>query len=284
MNEFARVRPRDVLGSKRAAVPSSARNEYTPFQIIVRAGTGGRKRVNAVAGRMVSKRDHTIPEDRITLCRAHYIEVRRRTGWYPDALILFLDSRTGKPPAPIVAAPFDTAPNSNQPLWVDVLTPHDATPGEYTGAITSSAEGRPHRVPIELTVWDFRLSETPSMRSLDRPLTYQYNMEGSLLYPGVNAGVQGFITSIRLKLIREGLQDEDYEYLTILAQRRSRAVAEAVVKKIARSWHDWNTDARHLLHARGDCQIDVAEVTCDEFHTRLDAVNSRLGNIRGPHY
>jgi hypothetical protein len=56
--------------------------------------------------------------------------------------------------------------------------------------------------------------------------------------------------SIRLKQIREGL--EDYEYLTILAQRRSRAVAEEIVKKIARSWHDWDTDARHLLHARAE--------------------------------
>jgi hypothetical protein len=78
----------------------------------------------------------------------------------------------------------------------------------------------------------------------------QYNMEGSLLYPGVDAGVQGFITSIRLKQIREGL--EDYEYLTILAQRRSRAVAEHVVKKIARNWHDWDSDARQLLLARAE--------------------------------
>jgi hypothetical protein len=84
------------------------------------------------------------------------------------------------------------------------------------------------------------------------PVTYenQYNMEGSLLYPGVDAGVQGFIPSIRLKQIREGL--EDYEYLTILAQRRGRPAAENMVKKIARSWHDWDTDAKHLLEARAE--------------------------------
>jgi Domain of unknown function (DUF4091)/Family of unknown function (DUF6067) len=520
MDEFARVRPRDVLGSKHAAMLSAARNEYAPFQTIVRAGSRGLKRVNAVAGRLVSKSGHSIPADRITLYREHYIEVRKLSpkssggpGWYPDALIPFLDPSTGKPPvhARFAAAPFDIAPNSNQPLWVDVLTPRDATPGEYTGAITISSEGiRPHRVPITLTVWDFTLSDTPSMRTqfgdadvdlllprrdqtawggldeapqralhtayaeltaahricspippfllpkvkadgsidpqpthaalqkwierfhitgfpirflgldgrgwqgdplgTDRkrnvrylrsmytylranhwdkmayiyvadepssqeayndvrarskfvhevvpglkvlctkgpqvqnsswgslvgwvdiwvplwpafedavvkkrlsageeiwsytalcqgrtdtpfweldfpilnyripmwiswrfgitgllywsttnwastrdvwtyPLTYrdQYNMEGSLLYPGVDAGVQGFITSIRLKQIREGL--EDYEYLTILSQRRSRAVAEAVVNKIARSWHDWDTDPRHLLDARAE--------------------------------
>jgi hypothetical protein len=66
----------------------------------------------------------------------------------------------------------------------------------------------------------------------------------------VDAGVQGFIASIRLKEIREGL--EDYEYLRILAQRRGRAVAEGVVKKIARTWHDWDTDTKHLLEARAE--------------------------------
>jgi hypothetical protein len=84
------------------------------------------------------------------------------------------------------------------------------------------------------------------------PVTYgdQYNMEGSLLYPGVDAGVQGFIASIRLKEIREGL--EDYEYLKILAQRRSNAVAQGFVKRIARTWHDWDTDTRHLMGARAE--------------------------------
>jgi hypothetical protein len=84
------------------------------------------------------------------------------------------------------------------------------------------------------------------------PVTYEarYNMEGSLLYPGEDAGVQGFITSIRLKQIREGL--EDYEYLTILAQRRSNALAQDLVKKIARNWHDWDTDSTHLLEARAE--------------------------------
>ena len=174
-DEFARVRPRDAPGSRRVAALSAARNEYAPFQIIVRAGTGGLKRVNALAGPLVSKRGHIIAADRIVFYREHYIEVKKlspksrsKPGWYPDALIPFLDPSTGQPPVParFVAAPFDIAPDSNQPLWVDVLTPRDATPGEYTGAITISAEGiRPRTVPIVLTVWDFTLSDTPSMRT-----------------------------------------------------------------------------------------------------------------------
>jgi hypothetical protein len=58
------------------------------------------------------------------------------------------------------------APHSNQPLWVGVLMPNDAAPGEYTGTITISAAGiRPHRVPIQLTIWDFTSPQTPSMRT-----------------------------------------------------------------------------------------------------------------------
>jgi hypothetical protein len=516
VDEFARVRPRDAPGSRRGAYLTAARNEYAPFQIVVRAGAGGLKNVNAVASPLAAKARHTIPADRITLYREHYIEVTRlsprsrgSTGWYPDALIPFLDPSTGKPPvhARFAAAPFDIAPGSNQPLWIDVFTPRDAAPGVYTGTITISADGiAPHKVPIELTVWDFTLPDTPSMRThfgdadvppllppqitggspdeagqhaahtayanlmaahricspiphylmptvkadgsidplpthvalrewIDRfhitgfpirflgvdsrgpqgdvltaardrnarylrsmysylqaqhwdkmayifvvdepdsreayndvrarsrfvrdvvpglkvmctkgpqvrnppwgslvgwvdiwvplwplfeeaaarrrlsvgeeiwsytalcqggdntpfweldfpllnyripmwinwrfgvtgllywnttnwahtrdvwtdPLTYQdrYNLEGSLLYPGIDAGVQGFISSIRLKEIREGL--EDYEYLRILTQRRSRLAAEKVVRKIARTWHNWDTDATHLMEAR----------------------------------
>jgi hypothetical protein len=175
VDEFARVQPSDVPNPKHVALLSAARNEYAPFQIIVRAGTSGLKRVNAVAGPLVPKRGRAIPANRITLYREHYIEVTKLSpkskgplGWYPDALIPFLDPSTRKRPlgARFTAAPFDIAPDSNQPLWVDVLTPRDATPGEYTGFITISATGiRPHRVPIKLIVWDFVLPETPSMRT-----------------------------------------------------------------------------------------------------------------------
>jgi hypothetical protein len=62
-DEFARVRPQDSPGHKTAVVLSAARNEYAPFQIVVRAGSDGLKRVNAVADRLVPKRP-PIPADR----------------------------------------------------------------------------------------------------------------------------------------------------------------------------------------------------------------------------
>ena len=174
--KFARVRPADAPGSKRAAVLNAARNEYAPFQIIVRAGTRGLKSVNAVAGPLTPKLGHAIPADRVTLYREHYIQVGKSSpklksgpGWYPDALIPFLDPGTGKPP---VGGRFRGGAVRYRPGFqpaaygIDVLTPKDASPGVYTGSITISAEGAgPRRVPIELTIWDFTLPETPSMRT-----------------------------------------------------------------------------------------------------------------------
>jgi len=145
--------------------------------------------------------------------------------------------------------------------------------GEEVWSYTALCQGRPdtpfweldfpllnYRIPMWIN-WRFgvtglfywsTMNWAPTRDVWTNPVTYgdQYNMEGSLLYPGADAGVQGFITSIRLKQVREGL--EDYEYLTILQQHRGRVAADDVVKKIARSWQDWDTDARHLVAARAE--------------------------------
>jgi len=86
------------------------------------------------------------------------------------------------------------------------------------------------------------------------PLTYGrdrsrgYNSEGSLFYPGAQAGFDGPVASIRLKMIREGM--EDYEYFRILAERGGKGLADETVRAIARSWFDWDADPTHLMAAR----------------------------------
>jgi hypothetical protein len=77
------------------------------------------------------------------------------------------------------------------------------------------------------------------------PLTYKqaYNGEGLLFYPGAAAGVDGPIPSLRLKALRDGL--EDYEYLAL-------AGAEGIekAKAIAKGWTKWETDPAKLAAAR----------------------------------
>src|SRR5262249_14484467 len=85
-------------------------------------------------------------------------------GIFPDALVP-MGVRPTKP-AKFVGAPFSLPADLNQPLWVDVHVPKNAAPGDYTGTITVSAAGqRAVTVPVTLTVWDFELPDTPSLRT-----------------------------------------------------------------------------------------------------------------------
>ena len=86
------------------------------------------------------------------------------------------------------------------------------------------------------------------------PVTYiasenPYNGDGALLYPGIDAGINGAITSIRLKQIREGF--EDYEYFKLAEARGYRKFAEDTVREIARSWTSWDPRPQALYDARG---------------------------------
>ena len=174
VHDLARVRPADAPGAARSVVVKAARNEYAPFQIVVRAGGAGLRGVTASAGDLGGKSGR-ISAANITLYREHYVEVRTPSpkskegaGWYPDALIPFLDPATGRSPVKsrFSAAPFDVAADSNQPLWVDVWVPKGATPGEYHGFVTITAGVlKPVKVPVALTVWDFTLPDTPTMRT-----------------------------------------------------------------------------------------------------------------------
>jgi hypothetical protein len=86
---------------------------------------------------------------------------------------------------------------------------------------------------------------------LDQPsFRLAYNGEGMLFYPGRDAGFDGPVVSMRLKQIREGM--EDYEYLYLLEQKAGREKAQAFAKRIGRSWLDWERQPAKLLEARAE--------------------------------
>jgi hypothetical protein len=72
--------------------------------------------------------------------------------------------------------------------------------------------------------------------------------EGMLLYPGKDAGIAGPVTSIRLKLIREAM--EDFEYMTLAAKQGHGAEVDAIVDGLARSFQDWERDPGAYMQAR----------------------------------
>jgi len=129
--------------------------------------------------------------DRIKIYREEYVRVRLSTpgaelppGLYPDPLVPFVNPLTGKPIEPLnehrerwgeasvrrgydmYALPFSVFAGQNQPLWVDVHVPADATAGEYRGTFRVTAQGRrAAEIPVKLTVWDFAIPDGPTQRN-----------------------------------------------------------------------------------------------------------------------
>ena len=83
-------------------------------------------------------------------------------------------------------------------------------------------------------------------------LLFGGNGDGSLFYPGrpdiVGGATNIPIESIRLKLIREGL--EDYEYLTILAKQKGEGPVLDAVNDMIRNTYDYDQDPKKLYALR----------------------------------
>ena len=67
-----------------------------------------------------------------------------------------------------------------------------------------------------------------------------YNGEGTLVYPARPVGYDGIVPSLRLKALRDSIQD--YEYLAILERAGLAAEAEKIVIPLAGSWFKWEPD------------------------------------------
>jgi CARDB protein/glycosyl hydrolase family 123/F5/8 type C domain-containing protein len=81
------------------------------------------------------------------------------------------------------------------------------------------------------------------------PTTYGPQVgEGALIYPGKDVGYDGPIASIRLKAIRDGI--DDYEYLKILTGLGDRATAADTAGKVGRTFTDWTRNPDDVLANR----------------------------------
>ncbi len=82
-----------------------------------------------------------------------------------------------------------------------------------------------------------------------------YNGGGYLFYPGVPCGIEGPIASMRLKNLRDGM--EDYEYLAMLAKRSGGEAVKRIVDKVAPNWWDYCRDPQVLLAARRELAAEI---------------------------
>lgn len=82
-----------------------------------------------------------------------------------------------------------------------------------------------------------------------------YNGGGLLFYPGKDAGFDGPVTSIRLKNIREGL--EDYEYFAILESLGQEEFVKEMVDAVCPEWWDFTKDPETLLKIREQLAMKI---------------------------
>ncbi|MCY3019600.1 MAG: DUF4091 domain-containing protein [Planctomycetota bacterium] len=72
--------------------------------------------------------------------------------------------------------------------------------------------------------------------------------EGSLVYPARAVGYDGIVPTIRLKALRDGIQD--YEYFAMLERAGKADEAEKIVRPLAESWFAWEKDPAAYPAAR----------------------------------
>ncbi len=75
-----------------------------------------------------------------------------------------------------------------------------------------------------------------------------YPGEGMLVYPGSTVGISGVAPSMRLKWLRDGV--EDYEYIELLKQAGQGSWALQVAAGVGANWSNWTKDINVLANAR----------------------------------
>ena len=156
----------------------SARREYEPFQIAVRAPAASNLTdVNVVVSDLVGPNNASISADNVNLYREYYVSLPYGSaastgtnrpmgpGLYPDGLIPFRDPDTHQDLTGGIydAAPFSVNAGENQPVFVDIFTPPGTPAGQYHGTATITSSTGTSTIDITLNVWDFTL---PLVKSL----------------------------------------------------------------------------------------------------------------------
>ena len=170
---MTRVFKNDTAKVNQTITLFSAKNEYESFQIIVKAPSGNNlTNVKVTVSNLTGPNSAVIQASNLILYREYYLYVTQGSkhyngetnkplgpGWYPDALIPFKHPDTQVDlSGTLDAVPFSLAPGENQPIWVDVYTPVNTSPGVYQGTVTVTSTQGSATVNIILNVWNFTAS------------------------------------------------------------------------------------------------------------------------------
>jgi Domain of unknown function (DUF4091) len=85
-----------------------------------------------------------------------------------------------------------------------------------------------------------------------------YPGEGMLVYPGEPVGISGVVPSMRLKWLREGV--EDYEYIEILKNRGRGDWALNQSRTVGANWQNWTRSPAELEAVRRQLGAAIADL------------------------
>lgn len=179
-NTSRKVQPTTAPGEPGGTLSiEGPRASVQAYQVVLHPTGGGMRNADATASDLTSDAGDVIAASNVTLFREYFIDfsttdMSQNLGGVlpapedsptgdarvPDPLIPLIDPYSGAP----AGAPFGVPADENQPLWVDVQIPVNATAGTYHGEITiTSDEQDPLSVPVELTVWDLTLPDSSNV-------------------------------------------------------------------------------------------------------------------------
>ncbi|MGW8143912.1 MAG: glycoside hydrolase domain-containing protein [Anaerolineales bacterium] len=175
----------DAAGTHGSISLYTARNEYEPFQIIIKApASNDLTNVNITISDLKGDKGSLISAENIDLYREHYLYITQGSkssnattnpplgpGWYPDALIPFKHPDTKQDlTGQLDAVPFNIEAGENQPIWVDIFTPKGTPAGKYKGNATITSDQGTGSIEIILSVWNFALPDTRSLKGFTNTL------------------------------------------------------------------------------------------------------------------
>jgi hypothetical protein len=107
----------------------------------------------------------------------------------------------------------------------------------------------------EAAYWDQSRDPWTNPISYGIGSSIRYNGEGSLFYPGPDAGFDGPVVSLRLKAIRDGI--EDFMYLEKAWKLGLTDVIGRAFDAVAQGWSSWNPDTRVMDAARDSIAVAI---------------------------
>ncbi len=159
-----RVGLHDSPGNSRSFEMFAARGEYQSFQVALQVPPAGLSDTTVEIGDFRDDHGGLISRSHATIFREHYVHVPRSSpnwkganqplgpGWFADGLIPL------KTPVRLDAG-------VNQPFWIDVYVPRDASPGHYTTSVRIDAAEGSATIPVGLRVWRFEVPVKPNLLS-----------------------------------------------------------------------------------------------------------------------